>query len=308
MPTLLEERPTATEGALAPFPELLESPSYPFRFCFNTSTVRKHQLPLPDLCRLAVAAGYDAIEPWMDEIERFVSEGGNLSDLRSELLDIGLTVESAIGFFDWISDDAEKRKVGLDQARHDMRLLSRLGGRRIAAPPFGAHTPGSPKIDLLAAAERYRALLDISKFAPDYPVIPMVEVWGFSANLNRLGEAALIAVECGHPDACILSDVYHLYKGGSPIEGLTLLSGDRLPVFHVNDYPNITPAEITDADRVYPGDGIAPLRQILRNLQYSGFRGFLSLELFNESYYAEEPFTVAKTGLEKLKRVVAESA
>ncbi|WP_395140021.1 sugar phosphate isomerase/epimerase family protein [Armatimonas sp.] len=305
MPTLLEERPmVATEGVTSPFPELLESPSFPFRFCFNTSTVRKHKLPLPDLCRLAAAAGYDAIEPWMDELERFVAEGGSLSDLRSELLDIGLTVESAIGFFDWINDDDEKREAGLVQARHDMQLLARLGGRRIAAPPFGVHTPGSPKIELLPSAERYRALCVLGE---ELGVVPMVEVWGFSANLNRLGEAALIAVESGHPDASILCDVYHLYKGGSPIDGLTLLSGNRLPVFHVNDYPEIAPDQITDADRVYPGDGVAPLRRILRNLDYSGFRGFLSLELFNESYYQEDPLSVAKTGLGKLKRVVEDA-
>ena len=305
MSTLLEEKPVAaTEGALAPFPELLESPSYPFRFCFNTSTVRKHKLPLPDLCRLAAAAGYDAIEPWMDELERFVAEGGNLSELRRELLDIGLTVESAIGFFDWINDDHAAREAGLEQARHDMQLLARLGGRRVAAPPFGVHTPGSPKIELLPAAERYRTLCELGR---EIGVVPMVEVWGFSANLNRLGEAALIAIESGHPDACILSDVYHLYKGGSPVDGLLLLSGNRLPVFHVNDYPELSPELITDADRVYPGDGVAPLRRILRNLDYAGFRGYLSLELFNESYYQNDPLIVAKTGLEKLKRVVEES-
>lgn len=304
MPTLLEDKPTLTEGALAPFPELLESPSYPFRFCFNTSTVRKHKLPLPELCRLAAAAGYDAIEPWMDELERFVEEGGNLAELRSELLDIGLTVESAIGFFDWINDDNTAREAGLAQARHDMELLARLGGRRVAAPPFGVHTAGSPKIDLLAAAERYRVLCELGEKTG---VVPMVEVWGFSANLNRLGEAALIALESGHPQACILSDVYHLYKGGSPVDGLTLLSGNRLPVFHVNDYPDIAPAQITDADRVYPGDGVAPLRRILRNLDFAGFRGYLSLELFNEAYYREDPLSVAKTGLEKLKRVVADA-
>lgn len=304
MPTLLDDKTTAPSSELAPFPELLESPSLPFRFCFNTSCVRKHKLPLPDLCRIAVAAGYDAIEPWMDELERFVAEGGDLGELRSELLDMGLSVESAIGFFDWINDDDEKRDAGLEQARHDMQLLARLGGRRVAAPPFGIHTPGSPRVDLLAAAERYHTLCNLGD---ELGVVPMVEVWGFAANLSRLGEAALIAVESGHPSACILADSYHLYKGGSSVEGLTLLSGNRLPVFHINDYPDISPAQITDADRVYPGDGVAPLRRILRNLDISGFRGYLSLELFNESYYQEDPASVAKTGLEKLKRVVEQS-
>ena len=35
-----------------------------------------------------------------------------------------------------------------------------------------------------------------------------------------------------------LADVYHLYKGGSPVEGLRLLTGRSLGVFHVNDYGN----------------------------------------------------------------------
>jgi hypothetical protein len=32
----------------------------------------------------------------------------------------------------------------------------------------------------------------------------------------------------------------------------------------------------------------------------------LSLELFNREYWAQDPFEVAKTGLEKMKKVVAE--
>ena len=41
---------------------------------------------------------------------------------------------------------------------------------------------------------------------------------------------------------------------------------------------------IADADRVYPGDGVAPIKQILRDLRAIGFRGMLSLELFNREY------------------------
>ena len=67
-------------------------------------------------------------------------------------------------------------------------------------------------VDLLAAAERYRALCELGE---QMGVVPQVEVWGFSKTLKRLGEAVLVAVESGHPEACVLPDVYHLYKGGS---------------------------------------------------------------------------------------------
>ena len=277
----------------------------PFRYCFNTSTIQGQKLPLVQEIEIAGQAGYDAIEPWMGEIDRYVEEGGSLADLNKRIKDAGLTVESAIGFFEWIVDDDARRTKGLEQARRDMDRLAQIGARRVAAPPIGAHEAaktGEKEIDLLAAAERYRALLDVGKQAG---VVPQVEVWGFSRTLSRLGQAALVAVESGHADACILADVYHLHKGGSPASGLRLLEGARMHVFHVNDYPAAPPpAAISDADRVYPGDGVAPLGDIFRTLRDIGFRGHLSLELFNRDYWKQDALAVARTGLEKTKTAV----
>ncbi|RLT17872.1 MAG: sugar phosphate isomerase/epimerase, partial [Planctomycetota bacterium] len=38
-----------------------------------------------------------------------------------------------------------------------------------------------------------------------------------------------------------------------------------------------------------------------------GFRGYLSLELFNPNYYKEDALVVANTGLAKMKAVVAKA-
>ena len=78
--------------------------------------------------------------------------------------------------------------------------------------------------------------------------------------------------------------------------------------YHVNDYPAQPPrGQITDAQRVYPGDGVAPLGDIFRMLREIGFRGALSLELFNRDYWRHEPAVVARTGLEKMRAVVRKS-
>ena len=116
----------------------------------------------------------------------------------------------------------------------------------------------------------------------------------------------MVAIDSRHPKACILADVYHLYRGGSDFSGLALLRGQALGVFHLNDYP-ASPAreQITDAQRVYPGDGVAPLGNLFRTLVDIGYDGFLSLELFNRDYWKEDPFKVARTGLEKLKAAVS---
>ena len=62
---------------------------------------------------------------------------------------------------------------------------------------------------------------------------------------------------------------------------------------------------IGDGDRVYPGDGVAPLTKILKTLMSNGFRGALSLELFNRSYWEKPAVEVIQTGLAKMKESVA---
>lgn len=275
-----------------------------FRYCLNTSTIRGQQLGIVEEIRIAGAAGYDGIEPWIRSISQFVEGGGKLSELRQRISDAGLTVDSAIGFAQWIVDDPQKRRMGLEEAKRDMDMLREIGGTRIAAPPSGANQ--GPRIDLLTVTERYRALLELGE---QTGVVPQLEVWGFSANLSRLGETLFVCAEADHPQACLLPDVYHLFKGGSGFSGLQLLSDTAVHVFHVNDYP-ASPAreQISDADRVYPGDGIAPLSRILNHVGGNGRQVTLSLELFNRSYWEQDAKLVAQTGLEKMKASVLKAA
>ena len=274
-----------------------------FRYGLNTATLMGQKLSIVEEVEIVGRAGYQAIEPWVRELDNYVKDGGNLKDLGKRIADRGLSVESAIDFFEWIVDDEAQRKKGLENARRGMDMVKQIGGVRIAAPPSGATNRAD--LPLLTVAERYRALLDIGT---QIGVVPQVEVWGFSKTLSRLGEAACVAIESDHKEACVLADVYHLYKGGSDFTGVNLLNGSALHVLHMNDYPADPPrAAITDAHRVYPGEGVAPLKTFLRDLRRIGFRGVLSLELFNREYWKRDALAVARTGLEKMKVVVASS-
>lgn len=295
---------TAAAGLLAsPVTASDKTESKPFRFCLNMSTIRGQQLDVVQQVELAAKAGYEAIEPWMREIDAYVKAGGSLKDLGKRIRDLSLTVESAIGFARWIVDDEAERKEGLEQARRDMETLRQIGGIRIAAPPVGA--TNQTDLNLFEAAKRYRALLELGS---EIGVVPQAEVWGFSKSLSRLGETLFVAAESGHADACLLPDVYHIFKGGSDFAGLKLLGPKAIQVFHMNDYPAQPPrAEMNDAHRVYPGDGVAPLGEILRTLRGNGCRCVLSLELFNRDYWKQDAMQVAKTGLEKMRESVAKA-
>lgn len=287
-----------------------------FGYCLNTSTVRLAEgrwgkpRSIVELIAITAKAGYQAIEPWVSELDEYVQGGGSLKDLGKRIADAGLVVPDAIGFAEWVVADDGRRKKGLETARRDMDKVRQVGGKRLAAPPVGATGGGSrrddpkasqPVTDLLAAADRYRDLLELGR---SMGVTPLVEVWGHSKTLGRLGETWLVAAECGREGGALLPDVYHLYKGGSDFAGLKLLGADAIGIFHVNDYPRIDRPTIVDQDRVFPGDGVAPLGDVFKTLRAIGYRGYLSLELFNQDYWKRDPHEVARTGLEKLKAAV----
>ncbi len=279
------------------------APKEPFTYCLNSSTLFGQKLDMVEVVEIASKAGYTGLEPWVRELDQYVKAGGSLKELGKRCRDKGLVIEDVIGFFEWVVDDDAKRKKGLEEARRNFDMVQQLGGSRLAAPPVGATNQAD--LDLRKAAERYRALLDLGE---SFGVVPQLELWGFSKTLGRVGEVLFVAAESGHPKASLLLDTYHLYKSGSDVSALRLVGGAAMHVLHFNDYPAMPPRDkITDAMRVYPGDGAAPLKTILRTLRRNGFRGALSLELFNADYWKQDALTVAKTGLEKMKAVVKAS-
>lgn len=271
-----------------------------FVYCLNTGTIRGQRLSIDKIVEVAAKAGFNAIEPWINEIEDYRKAGNSLSDLRKKIADLGLTVESAIGFPQWAVNDDAQRAKGVERAKYEMDLMAQIGGKRVATPPSGVNrTPG---LDLMKVVERYRVLLEIGD---QIGVVPQLEFWGASANLNKLSQCMFVAIETGHPKACVLPDVFHMYKGGSDFNGLKLCSAQAIQVFHINDYPADPPREqINDGARVMPGDGIAPLTQILRDLNAAGGRKVLSLELFNKKYYEMDALEAARIGIEKMKAMV----
>ena len=267
-----------------------------WKIALNPSTLRGYGLSFRQQVETADAAGYDGFEPWLRDL-RAAKADGSLGDAVRFARDRGIAFVNGIAFGEWTNPDPARRAAGLEETKRDMALLAEIGCPRIAASMFGIQKPGSPSVPREAIAERYAAVLALGREAG---VRPLLEYWGHSVNLSKAEDAIWVAAQVGDPDAAVLADVYHTYRGGSSFETYRFLSSAVLPVLHVNDYP-ATPAacELKDADRVYPGDGVAPWKRIFEILGETGARPWLSLELFNESYWRTTPLETARTGLAK---------
>jgi 2-keto-myo-inositol isomerase len=168
--------------------------------------------------------------------------------------------------------------------------------------PYIVASPPQQVVDLNRAVDRFAELLQIGAAIG---VLPSMEFLGFVDGVKDVASAWAIASGRGDPRATVVADVFHMIRGGGSIDDLLQLSGDRLACFHINDLPS-EPDPLTqkDEDRVMVGDGIADLPRVVANLRAIGYRGPLSLELFNRGLWSEEPLPVVQRGLERIRALV----
>jgi 2-keto-myo-inositol isomerase len=272
-----------------------------FLYCLNTSTIR----PTPLLKKIEVAgkAGYQAIEPWNDEITAYLEHGGTLAELKQSLADAGLKVVSVIALHSWITTDGAEYQRVLDECRRRMAQAVELGS------PYIVASPPQQVVDLDHATQRFGELLAIGM---SMGVVPSMEFLGFVDGIKSVAAAWAIASGTGHPRATVVADVFHMIRGGGSVDDLLLLKGGHprnagscLANFHINDVP-LQPDPLTqkDEDRVMVGAGIADLPRVIANLRTIGYRGPLSLELFNRSLWEKDPLEVVERGLERIRGLV----
>ncbi len=270
-----------------------------FKYCLNTSTIRGQKQGLLKDIETAARAGYDSIELWIRDIESFLSNGNTLQELNRYIKDTGIEVASAIGFAPWMSDIDEISKQGFAQMRKEMEMMAALGCQRIAAPPAGTFKDND--LDLFEAGYRYRELLALGR---ETGVMPQLEFWGSSDKLFHMGQILMMAAVASDDDTRLLPDIYHMFRGGSGYETLNMISGHMIEIFHMNDFPStIKRTDQKDADRVYPGDGAAPMQKIMQMLSGMGGTMHLSLELFNPDYWEKDALEVSRTGLQKMQQL-----
>ncbi|MBB6734271.1 sugar phosphate isomerase/epimerase family protein [Cohnella zeiphila] len=272
---------------------------FPFQASLNASTLLPYRLGIREQIRIAAEAGYDGIEIWLQDLQKYVKNGGSAAELRKFASELGIGIANAISFIPWGDADGAVRERGAEQTKEELTLLAELGCPSFAAPPFG----NVENVSLDELAERFAGLTERSR---TYGVLPILEFWGRAKKLSRVSEALYVAVQSGVPDAKLLLDPFHMYTGGSRMSDLAYLNGERIGIVHANDYPAEPPqATIADADRLFPGDGIAPSAELAKRLHAAGYRGYLSLELFFPDDGGRTAAETAALGLEKMRNAYA---
>ena len=268
--------------------------------CINQNTLRP--LKTDEFLKVAHNAGFAAVELFRDSTFEYLkthSEG----DLKRLLDDYNLKVTTfnAIELFS-LCTEAEF-KVMMDYTERLMKIGNKIEcDTIIAVPSFVDNAIVPPDKFFDTTMTRFHLLRTL---ANQYKFKMAFEPLGFVNNSVRKMKDAMKIINTADNDGFepsgLVIDTFHFFLGENKLEDLKKIPADRLWLLHFNDCIKKPIKDLHDKDRVYPGLGYFDLKGFMQMAKSIGYNGYLSMELFNEEYYKQDPTKVAKECLKSMK-------
>jgi 2-keto-myo-inositol isomerase len=145
----------------------------------------------------------------------------------------------------------------------------------------------------------------MGSIAESFGVGMAFEFLGFPrSSIRTTAQAWDVVRETDRANVGMVIDTCHFYAGGSTLDSIGALDAGRVAILHINDVDPLPKDMITDANRLFPGDGEIPLGQIIGALRRIGYDGIASVEIFRPEYWQRDPLSVAKESKVKALQVL----
>jgi 2-keto-myo-inositol isomerase len=268
-------------------------------FGLNSWTTGDNSSALTDI-HAAAAAGYRYIELRDWKLEQHLAAGGSIAELRDRAAEGGLAVLSVNTLDDSTLHEGERLEALVARCRQLAAWAASLGCPHIIVGPSylgeAKRDPAMVRDRSVAALARYAAV------AAEHGVRVAFEYHGYAAcSINNLSDARAVLDALGDPRVGLVIDAFHFYVGSSRFDELERIDGQRIFIAHLADVDHADKATLRKPNRVLPGEGVLPVRELIRSLQRAGYAGPYSLELFNEALWALDPMIIAERGLRSMR-------
>jgi 2-keto-myo-inositol isomerase len=253
--------------------------------------------------RVAGEAGYQFVELRDSKIEQHQARGDSLASLREQARASGIGVLSVNTLDDCTLHQGAKQAALIERCHRLCEWAAALGAPYVIVGP--SYQP-EPALDAATVRARtVEALEAYGRVAADHGVMVAFEYHGYArCSINNLGDALDVLDQIDAPNIGMVVDAFHFFVGGSLISDLARLGKRRLAIVHLADVDHADRGKLGKPNRVLPGDGVLPIRDIVGEVKRVGYEGAYSLELFREEFWAMDPMVIARKGLASMRKFV----
>jgi 2-keto-myo-inositol isomerase len=252
--------------------------------------------------KAAAAAGYDYLEIWSAKLYKYL-ETNSVEQLKA-LFTANAIDPYSINSIEHITfrtpDDYEGIKA---ECLKLSEIAKAIGCPYIVVVPGRLPEGGATKDQIVE--ESVRVLTELGEMAGEYGVSLAFEFLGQTdCSVQTLDLCNEIVEKVNRHNIGNVIDSFHFYAGNSSFGAIDVLKPEKLFIFHINDAEDLPKEKLTDAQRLYPGLGILPLREMKEHFDKIGYDRMVSIEIFRPEYWELDPFEVAKNAKAATEQVL----
>ena len=248
-------------------------------------------------------AGFEGVELRRNETFDYL-ENHSINDLKTILNENNLKciTFNAIELFS-LCPEKEFKGI-LEYTERLMIIGNQIDCNTIIAVPSFVEDPSMSNSKIIfKTVERLKIL---ARMADKYDFRFGFEPLGFpNCSVRKLDMALKIIENEELPDMGLVIDTFHFFVGEHSINELNTIDLEKLWLIHINDAIEKPFKELQDSNRVLPCQGFFNLEGFVNKLKSIGYDKWISLELFNEQLWQENPYEVAKNSMVSLKKIIS---
>ncbi len=248
---------------------------------------------LDDKLRAAAAAGFDGVEIFENDL---IASPLTPEQVRERCADLGLSIDLYQPFRDFDAVSPEQLERNLRRARHKFELMRRLGADTVLV--CSSVSPDAVDDDDLAAEQLHRLASEAAEHGMRiaYEALAWgrhVHTWQHSWEIVRRGD---------HPALGLCLDSFHVLSREPSPSGIAEIPGEKLFFLQLADAPRLDMDVLqwSRHHRLFPGQGTFDLTSFTVQVLAAGYRGPLSLEVFNDVFRQSPPDRAAVDAMRSL--------
>lgn len=252
--------------------------------------------PLARVLEVVRTTGWDAIELRRVDFARTAAAGQSSAEVLDLVRASGVPVACVGVEHGWMFAEGAERDRLLDAFDESCRWAAALNCALVMSPVD--RTRG---IVPRAAA----SICEVGEIAAAHGVYVALEFNSQAEQFNTLEHLRNVLALADHPRCGVLLDTYHLQRSGGDLRGLEDLAPGEIVYVQYSDVPRNGLEPGKAVDRLPPGHGVVPFREVFDVIARKGYRGYLSYEAPNPAAWARTPEEVAREGIEATRALLA---
>ncbi|WP_027794816.1 bifunctional sugar phosphate isomerase/epimerase/4-hydroxyphenylpyruvate dioxygenase family protein [Paraburkholderia acidipaludis] len=245
--------------------------------------------PLAEKLAAIRAAGFGAVEIFENDLLYFE---GSPADVRQMASDLGLEIVLYQPFRDFEGVSAERLARNLERVKRKFDVMHQLGTDRLLVCSNVA--PDTLCDDGVCAGQ----LAQLAEAAQAAGVTVCYEALAWGRHVRTYRHAWQLVEAVNHPRLTLALDSFHTLSLRDTPDAIATIPGERIGFVQIADAPkmNMDVLEWSRHYRCFPGQGDFALADFTAQVVKSGYRGPLSLEIFNDGFRGAPPAATAADG------------